>query len=128
MIEEIEKETKIDVPDILIQSETEKMIARMKSDIEKMGLKYEDYLKNLGKNDEQVREEFKGDAEKRAKVQMIVGEIAVKENLKPDAEQVKEEVKKVMEAYKDADERNAKMYIENVLVNEEVFKFLEEQK
>ncbi|MDQ5883499.1 MAG: trigger factor [Patescibacteria group bacterium] len=128
IIEAIEKETKIDVPDILVNSETEKMIARMKSDIEKMGLKYEDYLKSLGKSDEDIRNEFKGDAEKRAKVQMVVGEIAVKENLRPDAEKVKEEVKKVMDAYKDADENSAKMYIESVLVNEEVFKFLENQK
>ena len=100
----------------------------MKDDIGKMGLKYEDYLKSLGKSEDDIRNNFKGDAEKRAKVQMIVGEIAVKENLRPDAGKVKEEVRKVMEAYKDADERNAKMYIENVLVNEEVFKFLEEQK
>ena len=128
LIEGIEKETNIDVPEILVKSEIEKMIARMKSDIERMGLKYEDYLKSLGKSDEDIRNEFKTDAEKRAKVQMIVGEIAVKENLKPDAEKVAEEVKKVMEAYKDADERNAKMYIESVLVNEEVFKFLEDLK
>ncbi len=128
LIEAIEKETKIEVPEILITSEIEKMVARMKDDIGKMGLKYEDYLKSLGKSEDDIRNNFKGDAEKRAKVQMIVGEIAVKENLRPDAGKVKEEVRKVMEAYKDADERNAKMYIENVLVNEEVFKFLEEQK
>lgn len=128
LIDAIEKETKIDVPEILVASEIEKMLARMKSDIERMGLKYEDYLKSLGKSDDDIRKEFKGDAEKRAKVQMIVGEIAVKENLKPDPEKVKEEIKKVMEAYKDADENDAKMYIESVLVNEEVFKFLENQK
>lgn len=128
LIEAIEKETEIDVPEILIASETEKMVVRMKSDIERMGLKYEDYLKSLGKSDSDIRTEFKGDAEKRAKVQMIVGEIAIKENLKPDQEKVKEEIKKVMEAYKDADENNAKMYIESVLVNEEVFQFLENQK
>lgn len=128
LIESIEKETTIDVPEILIKSETEKMIARMRSDIERMGLKYEDYLKSIGKSDEDVRNEFKGDAEKRAKVQMVVGEIAVKEGLRPDAEKVKEEVAKVMQAYKDADENSAKMYIENVLVNEEVFKFLEDLK
>jgi len=128
IIEAVEKETKIDVPEILVKSETEKMIARMKADIERMGLKYEDYLKSLGKTDENIREELKSDAEKRAKVQMIVGEIAIKENIKADAEKVKEEVKKVLEAYKDADENNAKMYIESVLVNEEVFKFLEGQK
>jgi trigger factor len=127
-IEAIEKETKMDVPEILINSEIEKMMARMKSDVEKMGLKYEDYLQSLGKKEEDMRASFKSDAEKRARVQMLVGEIAVKENIKPDAEKLEEEVKKVMEAYKDADEANAKAYIENVLVNEEVFKFLENLK
>lgn len=128
IIEAIERETNIEVPEILVKSEIEKMIARMKDDIGKMGLKFEDYLTSLGKSEEKIREDFMGDAEKRAKVQMVVGEIAVKENLKPDPEKVKEEVKKVMEAYKDADENSAKMYIENVLVNEEVFLFLENVK
>lgn len=128
LIEAIEKETKIDVPEILIQSEIEKIIARMKSDVERMGLKYEDYLQSLGKNIENIREEFKGDAEKRAKVQMLVVEIAKKEELKADKEKLEEEVRKVLENYKDADENNARMYIESVLINEEVFKFLENLK
>jgi trigger factor len=128
VIEAIEKETKIDVPEILIQSEIEKIIARMKSDVERMGLKYEDYLQSLGKTIENIREEFKGDAEKRAKVQMLVVEIAKKEELKADKEKLEEEVKKVLESYKDADENNARMYIESVLINEEVFKFLENVK
>lgn len=128
IIESIEKETSVDIPEILIESEIEKIVARMKSDVERMGLKYEDYLQSLGKTKESVREDFKGDAEKRAKVQMIVGEIAKTEDLKVDKEKLEEEVKKVMEAYKDADENNARLYIENVLVNEEVFKFLENQK
>jgi FKBP-type peptidyl-prolyl cis-trans isomerase (trigger factor) len=125
IIEEIEKNTTIEVPDILIKSETEKMVARMKGDVERMGLKFEDYLKSLNKTEEDLRGEFKSDAEKRAKVQMIVSEIAVKENVKPDQDKVNEEIKKVMDAYKDADEANARVYIENVLINEEVFKLLE---
>jgi trigger factor len=128
IIESIEKETSVDIPEILIESEIEKIVARVKSDVERMGLQYEDYLQSLGKTKESVREDFKGDAEKRAKVQVIVGEIAKTEDLKVDKEKLEEEVKKVMEAYKDADENNARLYIENVLVNEEVFKFLESQK
>ncbi len=128
LIESIEKETTIEVPEILIQSEIEKIIARMKSDVEHMGLKYEDYLTSLGKSEQDMRKDFRADAEKRAKIQMIVGEIAVKEGLKPNEEKIREETKKVMDAYKDADERNVRMYIESVLVNEEVFQFLENQK
>lgn len=128
IIEAIEKESKIDVPEILIQSETSKIIAKMKSDVEQMGLKYEDYLKNLGKTEDEIKESLKGDSEKRAKIQMIVGEIAVKENLKADEKKLEEEVQKVLKEYKDADERNARNYIESVLVNEEVFKLLESQR
>lgn len=128
IIEAIEKESKIDVPEILIQSETSKIIAKMKSDVEQMGLKYEDYLKNLGKTEDEIKESLKGDSEKRARIQMIVGEIAVKENLKADEKKLEEEVQKVLKEYKDADERNARNYIESVLVNEEVFKLLESQR
>ena len=47
IIEKIISEIKTEIPDILINAETEKLIARMRNDIERMGLKFEDYLKNL---------------------------------------------------------------------------------
>lgn len=128
IIEAITEKTEIDVPEILIESEIEKMLARMKGDIERMGMKYEDYLTALKKTDADIRKDFQGDALKRAKVQMIVGEIAVKEGLKPSEENVAAEVQKIRETYKDVDERSARMYIENVLMNEEVFRFLEGKK
>ena len=128
IMEAIGKEALIDVPDILVNSEIDKMISRMKSDISKMGFKYDDYLKNIGKSEEAMRDEFRGDAESRAKIQMVVGEIAVQEKIRPEEAKVLEEIKKITEIYKDVDEANARNYIESVLINEEVFKFLENQK
>lgn len=125
MIEKIADEAKIDVPDVLVQSETEKIIARMQSDIERMGLKFEDYLKNLGKDLNGIREDFKKDAEKRAKIQLIVAEIAKTEKIQLDKEKVDAEIKKIQEAYQDVDENNARAYIESIFTNEEVFKLLE---
>ncbi len=128
MIEKIIEESEMSVPEVLIEAETEKIKYKIKSDIENMGLKYEDYMKHLGKTPEDMKKEWRTDAEKRAKLQLIVIEIAKAEKLSVPAEKIEAEVKKITEIYKDADPTNAKHYIESVLLNEEVFKFLEAQK
>lgn len=128
IIEKIIEKTPIDVPEVLIDSEIMKMESKMKADIEGVGLKYDDYMKNLGKTPEDMKKDWRENAEKRAKLQLVVAEIAKAENLKAPKEAVEAEVKKVMENYKDVDENNARAYIESVLENEEVMKFLESQK
>jgi FKBP-type peptidyl-prolyl cis-trans isomerase (trigger factor) len=128
IIESIIAETKLDVPEVLVDSEVHKMLHKMKTDIENMGLKYDDYLKSINKTEDDLHKDFEKDAEKRAKLQLIVGEIAKAEKLEAPKDMVEAEVKKVTEIYKDADPENARMYIESVLQNEEVFKFLEAQK
>lgn len=128
IIESIIDKTEIDVPEILIDTELHKMTHKMKSDIERMGLKYDDYLKNINKTEADLQKEWQKDAEKRAKLQLVVGEIAKVEGLHAPKDILDAEVKKVIEIYKDADPENARMYIESVLQNEEVMKFLESQK
>ncbi len=128
IIEAIISETNLEVPEVLIDSEVHKMLHKMKSDIEAMGLNYDDYLKNLKKTEEDLHKDFEKDAEKRAKLQLIVGEIAKAEKLEAPKDMVEAEVKKVTEIYKDVSPENARAYIESVLQNEEVFKFLEAQK
>jgi trigger factor len=68
IIEKILGETKVEVPSLLIESELNRMLYQMQSDISRMGLSYEDYLKHLNKSEEAIREEFKPDAEKRVKI------------------------------------------------------------
>ncbi len=127
IIESIMDRTPVEVPEILIHSESHKMLHKMRADIEGMGMKYDDYLKAINKTEEDLEKDFHKDAEKRAKLQLVVAEIAKAEGLTPDPAKVAEEVKKVTEIYKDADPENARLYIENVFTNEEVFKFLENQ-
>ena len=128
IIEKIIEKTPIDVPDVLVDSEIAKMQSKMKADIEGMGMKYDDYMKNLGKTPEDMKKDWRENAEKRAKLQLVVAEIAKAEKIKAPSESVNEEVKKVMSTYDDVDENNARAYIESVLENEEVMKFLESQK
>ena len=127
IIENIINDTQIDTPEILIQSEISKIIYRMESDIAQMGLKFEDYLKHLNKTVEDLKKEFRGDAEKKAKFSLVLHEIARVEKIVADPEQVANEVAQILEHYKDADKDRAQMHAENVLTNEKIFQFLESQ-
>ena len=127
IVEKIIDETEAEMPEVLIDVETDKIIYRMESDITQMGLKFEDYLKHLNKTEEDLRKEFRGDAEKKAKLALVLNKIAETEKIEADPAQVANEVAMILEHYKEADPERAKIHAENVLTNEKVFQFLENQ-
>ena len=128
IIENIIEKSEVELPDILVEIELDKILYRMESDITQMGLKFEDYLKHINKTLEDLRKEFRGEAEKKAKLALILNDIAKAENLKADEEEVAKEVAAILEHYKDADPERAHVYAENILTNEKIFQFLENQK
>lgn len=128
IIEELVKQTEGTIPEILIENEANKIMYRLQADIENAGFKFEEYLKQINKTEEDLRKEWHADAEKRAMVQMIIHTISEKENLKPNEEEIVKEVTQITTMYKDADPNRARAYVEQMLENEKVFKFLEEQK
>lgn len=128
IIEELVKQTEGEIPQILIDSETDKIMYRLQADVTNAGFKFEDYLKQINKTENDLRAEWKPEAEKRAKVQMIIHTISEKENLKPTEEEIEKDVVQITTMYKDADPTRARAYVEQMLENEKVFKFLESQK
>ncbi|KKU56043.1 MAG: Trigger factor [Parcubacteria group bacterium GW2011_GWA1_47_11] len=127
IVEKIVDVSEIDLPEILVEIELDKILYRMESDITAMGLKFEDYLKHLNKTREALRKDFRKDAEKKAKLALILNEIAKTENITADVEQVEKEVKEILERYKEADPERARIHAENILTNERIFQFLESQ-
>ncbi|MCB9805762.1 hypothetical protein H6775_01215 [Candidatus Nomurabacteria bacterium] len=126
IMEKVITETKVNVPDVLIEQEVENMLHKFKHDIENMKMKYEDYLNAIKKTEEDLKKEWKTDAEKRVKMNLILPKIAETEKLKAKDEDVAHEVKHLKEHNPEVDENHATIYVGNVLTNEEVFKFLEE--
>ena len=127
IIEKIIEESTMDVPNILVEAELDKILYRMESDITQMGLKFEDYLKHLNKTKENLRSEFRIEAEKKAKLALILNEIAKAEKIVADEEAVAKEVAHILEHYKEAGPDRARMHAENVFTNEKIFQFLESQ-
>jgi trigger factor len=127
IMEAILESTKIEIPEILVEGELQKILFRMESDITNMGLKFEDYLTHLKKTKEDLMKDFRPDAEKKAKLALVLNEIAKREKIEPDQQEVAMEVAHLLEHYKDADPERARMHAENVLTNEKIFQFLESQ-
>ncbi len=123
----IEK-TNIALPPVFVESELEKMTAQFKSDIERMGMKLEDYLKAIKKSVDDLRNEWREEAAKRAKLQLVLNAISEKENITVPPEEVKREAEHILEHFKDADRERVHIYAESVLRNEKTLQFLERQK
>ncbi len=123
--DKIVEATEIEIAEILIESELRRIEAQFSDDIERMNVKLEDYLKHAKKSIEEIRTEWRPHAEKKAKLQIILNEIAKIEKIIPDAKEIEEEVNQIVAHYKDADRERATVYAETVLTNEKVYKFLE---
>jgi trigger factor len=120
--------TEVILPKVLIDSEISQMFAQMEDDLKRSELKIEDYLTHIKKTKEELIAEWKPAAEKRATLQLVLNEIARKEELSPDIEKVNEQTKELMERFKDADEQRVRLYVASVILNEDVMKKLEEVK
>ena len=128
ILENIIADSKITMPKILVENELRKMQAQFEDDIARAGLKVEDYLKHLKKTPEDLKKEWAPDAEKRAKVQLIITKIALDEKIEADPEVIKREVENLLKTYKDATEDRTRAYVEMMLTNEKVLEWLENQK
>jgi trigger factor len=71
----------VELPDLLIESEQEVMFDELKVRLAEQGIGYEDYLRVTERTEQQVRDEFRPDAERRVKTLLVLSAIADKEGI-----------------------------------------------
>jgi trigger factor len=114
-----------ELPQVLIDSELNQMFAQMQEDLDRSHLKMDDYLTHIKKTKEELSQEWSPAAEKRARLQLVLNEIAKIEKVTPDEKQLEEQVRQLTEQYKDADPHRVRVYVASVMQNEAVMKMLE---
>ena len=120
--------SKIDLPDMLVDFELDKMMQQFIYDISMTGMTMEDYLKRIEKTEDVLKTEWREHAIKRAKMQLILEKIATDEKLAPNDAEVQSETEKILEMYKDQKdiaEDRVRAYVTQILTNAKVFEFLE---
>lgn len=125
ILNSIEVKTDIDMPDVLVDSEVDKMMAQLEADVSRFGGTIKDYMAHMKKTEEEMRAEWRGEASRRAKVQMILNEIAHVEKLSPTTEEIAAQATLMKEQYPDIDVARIDAYISQMLQNDKVLAFLE---
>lgn len=125
LIDAIAQKVTVAIPNVLIELELDRMIARMKHDIERMGLSFDDYLKHIKKTEPEMRGEWKKDAEKKVKLDLALDYISRKEKIFADKSKIEAEIKHLKEHHKDVDTSRAEIYYENMFRTQAVFDYLE---
>ncbi len=125
IIDAILAKTTIELPEIVVTQELARMRDEFTQDVLRMGLTMDAYLKAVQKTTEGLEKDWKPDAEKRAKTQLVVSKIAELEKLEPDQQTLNKEVAALRARYPDASEDRAQSYVHMLLTNEKVFEFLE---
>lgn len=128
IMEKLVAETTIDMPEAIIEGELNSMLAQMKADITRFGGTWEEYLTHSKKTEDEIKSDWRKDAEKRAMSQLILHKIAEAEKLTATDEEIEVELVRLLATMQDADENRAKSYLYQALSNEKVLKFLEESK
>jgi len=134
MFDELIKKTKFgDIPQVLIEHESDNMLRELEQNIAQQGAKFDDYLKSLGKNKDQLALDFLPEAMKRVKVSLLIREISLKENIKATDGEVDKQIEKLKEQYKNNSEilkrlnsTDYREYTANVMSSQKVIDKLKE--
>lgn len=131
IIEAISEDTSVEVPQTLIDRETENMLQEFKGQFAQSGGSFDDYLAKSEKTEDQIREDWKGQAEKRIIASLILQAIAKKENIEASEEELEEQATAYLNrigdenARKGIDQNQLKTYLRDIIQNDKVFKMLE---
>ncbi|MBI4038098.1 hypothetical protein HY387_00385 [Candidatus Daviesbacteria bacterium] len=98
ILQEVEKITTVELPDILIEDDLNRMLVSLQRRVSDTGLLMEDYLRSQGKTLEQLRREWKPQAEKNVRMELGLAEIARMENVTISDQELQAEIDKIQDA------------------------------
>ncbi len=98
ILQQVEKLTTVELPDILIEDELNRMLVSLQRRVADMGLLMDDYLKGQGKTLEQLKGEWRPQAEKNVRMELGLSEVARMENVTISDEDLQAEIDKIQDA------------------------------
>lgn len=130
----IAKSTFGELPAVLVENELEKMIHELQEQVmQQGGLKFEDYLKGLKKSVDDLKKEFRPQAERRVKAALLIRQVAKQEKIEATKDEVESEVQQTLTMYQGNDEilkqintEDYRDYVRSIIVNRHVLQKLKD--
>lgn len=127
LLDTLVADAKLTLPDLVVEAELARMMAEMKADIERMGIEFKRYLEHIKKTEEELKEEHREPANKRAMSHLILKHIANKESITVPEKDLQEEVTRIKKQYPDGAVDRITAYVHDYLENQAVIAWLEGQ-
>lgn len=91
---------KIEIPEILVKSEIEKMYMELDGQLAQMGLDRDTYLQQVGTTADKLEKQWaEKEAPKRIKASLILRHLSIENKLTPESKKVQDRVNQVMQHY-----------------------------
>ena len=121
--------TKLDIPNGMIELEIDNMIKDMENRLSYQGLNLNQYLQIMGKTETEIRDNFKEQAERNIKSRLVLEAIVKAEKIEATPEEIDEKIKEMAKQYgRKEDELLAneqlKEYIKGNLETEKAIDFI----
>lgn len=118
------RENELEVPEKLVEREIESMIAMSRTMLEQQGLPTDEFNPD--------REQYRADAERRVAMGLILSEVVRENDVKPDADRVRERIEKMAASYEQPEafkqwyysSRERMQQIESMVLEEQVVELL----
>ena len=98
-VEEVAKNTEVDIPSGMIDNEIEAMIRDMEQQLAYQGINLEQYLKIMNKTRKEIEDNYREQAEKNVKSRLVLEAIIKEEKIEASQEEVDEKIKEMATSY-----------------------------
>lgn len=131
MLEKVTAQTKLDIPEKMAQYEQERLFEDLKHHIaHNFKISFEEYLKSIKKSEQEIKDSFKLEAEKKIKNFLVLRAIGNAEKIEVSNEELEESMNKELRKHtkgqaEQIDINQLKEYTKGAIFNEKVFQKLE---
>ncbi|MBE6115012.1 MAG: trigger factor [Erysipelotrichaceae bacterium] len=105
VLEKIVNASSVEIPDVMIEEETDNLMMEFSQRLQNAGYTVEDFATASGKSNEDIRKEMAEDAVGRVKTRLVLEAIAKAEGIKVTPQEIEEEVKSLAKRHNMTEEK-----------------------
>ncbi|MCL5006752.1 MAG: hypothetical protein M1153_01200 [Patescibacteria group bacterium] len=125
IIKEVTEKAEVSIPPLLVEQELHHLSHEREEELAKLGVSFDEYLKQLGKTKEELEKNDKNMIENQLKTDLVFREIRNKEGIRADEEEIGEETKSLQEYYPSRPVEYLRRLAESIITERKLFTILE---
>jgi len=110
LLEEAAKEVEVDIPDVMITEELDRMIKQYSENLQMQGISLEQFYQFTNSSEDALRDQMKEEAIKRITYRLMLEEIAKEEKIEISDKEAEEEAKNIAEKHQIDKEEFLKLF------------------